>query len=89
MQAYWYNNRGRTHPRFRYNQFAFVAQEQRFVHRQQRWYTAPITRADQGEAPFQLLPLDVHPLQEQIDDPERLACVRRAFAAYETCAARL
>ena len=25
MQSYWYNNRGRTHARFRYNQFAFVA----------------------------------------------------------------
>lgn len=33
MQAYWYNNRGRTHPRFRYNQFAFIAGAQRFVHR--------------------------------------------------------
>ena len=89
MQAYWYNNRGRTHPRFRYNQFAFVAQEQRFVHRQQRWYTAPITHADQGESPFQLLPPNVHPLWEQIDDSERLDYVRRTFDAYETFATRL
>jgi arylsulfatase A-like enzyme len=89
MQAYWYNNRGRTLPCFRYNQFAFVAQAQRFVHRQQRWYTAPITRTDQGEAPFQRLPQGVHPLGEQVDDPERLAYVRRAFDAYEAFAARL
>ena len=53
MQSYWYNNRGRTHPRFRYNQFAFVAGEQRYLYRGDRWHTAPITRHDEPEPAFQ------------------------------------
>lgn len=87
MQSFWYNNRGRTQSRFRYNQFAFVAGEQRFLHRRDRWYMAPITRAHEAEPGFQPLGQTVNPLYEEVDEPERLACVRHAFRAYRAFSA--
>jgi arylsulfatase A-like enzyme len=86
MQAYWYNNRGRTLPQFRHNQFAFVAGGRRFVHRPAGWSAAPITRLDEPELPFQPLARGINPLHEAVDEPERLARLRRIFADYETFA---
>ncbi|ETW94522.1 MAG: hypothetical protein ETSY2_49670 [Candidatus Entotheonella gemina] len=89
MQSYWYNNRGRTQPRFQYNQFAFVAGSQRYLHRRDRWYSAPITRRDEPEMTFEALDADVNPLQEHLDAPERLSYIRRAFDAYHAFSAAL
>lgn len=88
MQSYWYNNRGRTQEHFRYNQFAFVAGAQRFVHRRQQWYTAPITRADEPEPQFEPLAPALNPLWERVDTPARLAYVRRVFDAYRAFSAQ-
>jgi hypothetical protein len=89
MQSYWYNNRGRTRECFRYNQFAFVAGTQRFVHRANAWYTAPITQHDEPEIPFQPLDPASCPLWENVDVPERLGYVRQAFTQYQAFSARL
>ncbi len=89
MQSYWYNNRGRTRPCFQYNQFAFVAGSQRYLHRQDQWFSAPITRGDDPEVTFEALDADVDPLQERLDAPERLASVCRAFDAYHAFVAAL
>jgi arylsulfatase A-like enzyme len=89
MQSYWYNNRGRTRECFRYNQFAFVGGTERYVHRHNTWYTAPITQGDEPEAPFQPLAPEVCPLWENVDTPERLAYVRQAFDRYSVFSARL
>ena len=89
MQSYWYNHRGRTRPCFQYNQFAFVAGSQRYLHRRDQWFSAPITRWDEPEATFAALDADVNPLQEPLDAPERLAYIRRAFDAYHVFAAAL
>lgn len=88
MQAYWYNNRGRTRKHFQYNQFAFVSAEQRFVHRRNQWYAAPITHATEPEASFQPLGSQVDPLQEGIDKPLR-TYVRQSFDAYKGFSAQL
>jgi arylsulfatase A-like enzyme len=82
MQSYWYNNRGRTLARFRYNQFAFVAGEQRFLYRHNRWYVAPVTRMDEAEADFVPLDSQVNPLYEPVDTPDRSRYLQQVFAAY-------
>ena len=89
MQSYWYNNRGRTRACFRYNQFAFVAEHQRFVHRQNQWHTAPITQGDEPELPFEPMGMAVCPFKENIDTLARLACVQEAFAQYSAFSSRL
>lgn len=87
MQSFWYDNRGRTQPRYRYNQFAFVAGTQRFVHRHGQWRAAPLTRRGDPEVAFQDLGRRVDPLREAVDRPERLAYIRGMFEAYQAFAA--
>ena len=82
MQSYWYNNRGRTLERFRYNQFAFVAGDQRFLYRHNRWYTAPMTQWDEPEADFVLLDSQVNPLYERVDTRTRRRYLQQVFTAY-------
>lgn len=82
MQSYWYNNRGRTRPCFRYNQFAFIAGSQRYLHRHDRWFSAPITCRHDPEVTFEPLDRGVNPLRESLDMPERLAYIHQAFDAY-------
>lgn len=89
MQSYWYNNRGRTHARFRYNQFAFVAGEQRYLYRSDRWYSAPITRQDEPEAAFRAMDEGIDPLREGVAEAERLAYLRGAFADFRTFSDRV
>lgn len=89
MQSYWYNNRGRTRPCFQYNQFAFVAGAQRYLHRRNQWYSAPMTRWDEPEVAFEALDTGVDPLQERLDRSEHMAYVRRAFGGYQDFAAAL
>ncbi len=89
MQSYWYNNRGRTRPCFQYNQFAFVAGSQRYLHRRDQWFSAPITHRNDPEATFEALDAGVNPLQERLETPERLAYIRQAFDAYHAFSAAL
>ena len=89
MQSYWYNNRGRTHARFRYNQFAFVADEQRYLYRSGHWYSAPITRQDEPEAAFRAMDARVDPLREGVAEAERLTYLRGAFAEFCTFSDRV
>jgi hypothetical protein len=87
MQSFWYDNRGHSQPRCRYNQFAFVAGTQRFAHRHGPWRSAPLTRHGDPEVAFQELGRCVDPLREAVDRPERLAYIRCMFEAYQAFAA--
>jgi len=84
LQSYWYDNRGRTLDRFRYNQFAFVAGGRRYLHRRDRWLWAPISAATGPEPAFQLLDPGVVPLFEPVDSAERLRWLQNAFQEYAT-----
>lgn len=79
LEAFWYNNNGRTLPQFRHNQFGFVAGSQRYVNRGGAWSCAPITEGEATEAVFQPMDRGVNPLSERVDTADRLMRFRRAF----------
>jgi arylsulfatase A-like enzyme len=89
MQAYWYDRRGRTLPCFRYNQFAFVSGQRRYAHRIDRWYEAPITRADEPESPFRALEPGVDALEVALLSRKQAAQLRRIFRAYRQFSAQI
>lgn len=82
LESFWYNNNGKTLPQFKYNQYAFVAGNMRYVHRKDRWFAAPATKGDEPEAPFVALDPGVNPLLEGVDVPERMAELRPHFADF-------
>jgi len=82
LQSYWYNNRGKTLPQYRHNQIAFVVGDQRYAFRHNRWYSAPVTQADQPEPAFELLDPGVNPLEEALEGAQRMAALRETFAEF-------
>lgn len=89
LESYWYNNNGKTLPQYRYNQFAFVAGDTRYANRQDEWFRAPITRADEAEPKFEPLDPGINPLHELVDEPERLAALRGQFANFTEFSAKV
>lgn len=89
LESYWYNNNGKTLPKYRFNQWAFVDGDKRYVHRQDEWFVAPITRADEPEPTFVPVGRGVDPLQEGLADGERAATLRRSFFEFSEFSARI
>lgn len=65
MQSAWYNNQGKTLTRYRYNQLAFVEGSQRYLSRQGKWWSAPVSTVG-PEQPFTPLPSGVDPVEESV-----------------------
>lgn len=70
IQSYWYNNQGKTLPKYKYNQFCFVDNDMRYVLRNNEWLTAPVSSNSQEPA-FRPLDQNVDPVQEFVEDQER------------------
>jgi arylsulfatase A-like enzyme len=88
LESFWYNNNGNTLPQYRFNQFAFVAGDTRFAHRQGQWYHAPLTRADEREAAFVPLDAGTNPLYES-GEAWRLPALRRSFDEFTAFSDRI
>jgi len=69
MQSYWYNNHGRTLPKYKYNQICFVNEGSRYLFRDNKWFVAPTTRFTETETNYEPLPGNSNPLYECIDNP--------------------
>jgi len=44
LESFWYNNKGKTLPQFRHNQFCFIQNNIRYRFFNNAWYTAPISK---------------------------------------------
>ena len=71
MQSYWYDNNGRTLEKYKYNQLAFVEGDQRYMLRQDNWYTAPRQQGVELEMRFEALNGGIDPIQAAVEDPSR------------------
>ena len=69
MQSYWYNNHGKTLPKYKYNQICFVNQGSRYLYRGDKWFTAPTTQYTETENKYEPLPGNANPLYDCIDNP--------------------
>ncbi len=69
MQSYWYNNHGKTLPQYKYNQICFINEENRYLFRAGKWYTAPVALHTEPEALFTPLPGNTNPLYDCINNP--------------------
>ena len=68
-QSYWYNNQGKTLPKYKYNLFCFKHEGKRYLFKNNRWYIAADTdfeKQDEEER-FKPLATEVDPL-DHIED---------------------
>jgi hypothetical protein len=88
LESYWYNNQGKTLPRYRLNQNLLIEGGMRYLRRGGLWYAAP-PQDSHGEPLFEPLGPGVDPLQELTMDAERRASYRAFFAGYEAFCKKL
>ena len=80
--SFWYNNQGRTLPRFRHNQLAFLEGHTRYRLREGRWaQAAPQTVGPEPD--FEDLPPGADPIEEAVREPSRAAALRQAVRGFE------
>lgn len=94
MEAFWYDNAGRTRPELRLNQLCFVDGPNRFRYLRGGggspcWYTAPRSSATETESRFEPLPIGFDPVREQVQDRERRAELSVIVKGFEAIAARV
>lgn len=88
LQSYWYNNKGKTLPKFRFNQFCFVDNGMRYVLRNNDWLMAPV--GGNGQEPgFQKLDEGVDPVEEFVDDYDKKAYLRKNVTDFQTFSSSL
>ena len=80
--SFWYNNQGRTLPRFRHNQLAFIEGDTRYRLREGRWaQAAPQTVGPEPD--FEDLPPGADPIEEAVREPSRAAALRQVVRGFE------
>jgi len=83
LESYWYNRDGKTLNKYRFNQFAFLDDDTKYIRRNDKWLSSRIANGH-PETTFQTLPDDVDPIEE-IDVPsERRKALRHQYDHYET-----
>jgi hypothetical protein len=70
LQSYWYNNDGKTMDKYKYNQFAFIEGQDRYVQRGGQWLSAPIITGG-PELTFQPIGAGINPIHELNIDGEK------------------
>ncbi len=88
MSSYWYNNRGKTHPSFLYNQMAFLSRPNRFMLRNNEWYQAPF-ETDYDEPQYQKLPAGVDPVEEMVFDAEQKKYYRQVVSDFRAFSSKI
>ena len=78
LQSYWYNNDGRTLDKYKYNQFCFVNEQDRFVLRNGQWMQAPISEVG-PEPTFEYIGNNVNPIEELNMDAEKRTYVSQTL----------
>lgn len=81
LESFWYNNQGRTLPKYRFNQNLLFVDKMRYLLRQGHWFSAA-AQTDGPEPEFEALPLDANPLMDLDMDPVHRAFYLKAFEGH-------
>ncbi len=77
MQSYWYDNQGKTLPRYKYNQLCFVEGDTRYLKRNGGWQSAPRQQDGELEPSFEPLPDGIDPVMEFVPNRGRREYLQR------------
>lgn len=89
LQSYWYDNQGRTLPKYKYNQLCFVEGDRRFLKRKDHWMQAPRQEGQELESDFEGLGLGIDPIEEFVEDRGRRDYLRTTVGRFEDFSASI
>lgn len=76
LQSYWYDNHGRTLPKYKYNQFCFIDEDTRYLLRNEAWYASPMPKDNEHEDDFSALPHKIDPIEDVVKNPDKQRYLR-------------
>ncbi len=76
LQSYWYDNHGRTLPKYKFNQFCFIDEDTRYVLRNEKWLKSPMPNGCAEQA-FEEMPYDADPIEDNVANPDKQKFLRR------------
>jgi len=83
LQSYWYNNEGKTLEKYKYNQFCFIHERDRYVLRNGQWMYAPVS--DGGQEPtFDFVGAGANPILDLNLDPEKRKYVSETLDSFNS-----
>jgi len=82
LESFWYNNKGKTLPQFRHNQFCFIQNKMRYRFFNDAWYMAPIMQGN-VEPHFEIInDKNLKPILEFTDNKLEKEKLRRQFEEF-------
>lgn len=88
MQSYWYNNKGQTKEKYKYNQMSVIDGEERYLLRNGVWHQGKVN-PETREPEFAPTPGNANPVEELVQDPDKKAELRNVVKNYEAFAAKI
>jgi arylsulfatase A-like enzyme len=82
LESYWYNRDGKTLDQYRFNQFAFLVDETKYVRRNDNWLSSEIANGT-PETTFQPLGDSVDPIEEVDMSTDKRDYLRERFETYD------
>ena len=82
LESYWYNRDGKTLDKYRFNQFAFLNDEKKYVRRNDEWLESTIANGT-PESNFKPLPSGTNPIEEIELEENRREYLRDQFRKYD------
>jgi arylsulfatase A-like enzyme len=89
LQSAWYDNQGRTLPRYRFNQLAFVDGDARWMRRRGRWHRSTPSVGLERDAAWTPMDARFDPIEEGVVATERRAALRGVLADFEEYSRRI
>ena len=91
LSSYWYNNHGKTHAKFKYNQICFVHGSERFLFRNGEWSVAPFKENDTNEPNYIAFNegANFNPLYDLSIEPSRKQHFLKILKDYEAFASKI
>jgi len=82
LESFWYNNKGKTLPQFRYNQFCFIQNKMRYRFFNDAWYSASTAKRDR-EASFEIIKdKGLKPIEEFVADSSEKEKLMQLFQEF-------
>lgn len=83
-QSFWYDSQGRTLEQYKFNQFCFKLNGDRYLHRNGKWHHAKATDYENdAEEPHFIEMSNTNPIQEFVKDQERKSFLEEKFKGFQ------
>jgi hypothetical protein len=88
LSSYWYNNKGQTLEKYKYNQIAILHENHRFLLRDNTWFETHL-HDDYDEPIYTPTPTNANPIEELVQDKEQKAYYKQTIENFKIFSSKI